>query len=141
MEVILTLAVFVGLLYFIFRLQKKHVKYAHRVFTGLGIGIIFGAIIQILFGPGSQTTTTIVEWLDVVGLGYVNFLQMLVIPLIFVSLVRAFTEIQGESNVGKIGGNVLSVLIITVMIASAVGLISVLLFNLDGAEIDRKSVV
>lgn len=137
MEVILTLAVFVGLLYFIFRLQKKHVKYAHRVFTGLGIGIVFGALIQIFFGPDSQITTTIVEWLDVVGLGYVNFLQMLVIPLIFVSLVRAFTEIQGEANVGKIGGNVLSVLIITVMIASAVGIISVLLFNLDGAEITQ----
>lgn len=137
MEVILTLAVFAGLLYFIFRLQKKHVKYAHRVFTGLGIGIVFGALIQIFFGPDGQITETIVEWLDVVGLGYVNFLQMLVIPLIFVSLVRAFTEIQGESNVGKIGANVLSVLIITVMIASAVGIISVLLFNLDGAEITQ----
>jgi len=134
MAVILTLAIFVALLYVLFRLQQIHVKYAKRVFTGLGIGVIFGVLIQILFGPDGETTSTIVEWLDVVGLGYVNFLQMLVIPLIFVSLVRAFTEIQGETNVGKIGANVIGVLMITVMIASAVGIISVLLFNLDGAE-------
>ena len=62
---------------------------------------------------------------------------MLVMPLIFVSLVRAFTEMEGESNIGKIGGSVLSILVITVMIASAVGIISVLLFNLDGAEFTR----
>jgi len=134
MAVILTLAIFVALLYVLFRLQQIHVKYAKRVFTGLGIGVIFGVLIQILFGPDGETTSTIVEWLDVVGLGYVNFLQMLVIPLIFVSLVRAFTEIQGETNIGKIGANVIGVLMITVMIASAVGIISVLLFNLDGAE-------
>ena len=118
-------------------MQSKYVKYAYRVFAGLGIGIVFGAIIQMLFGADSSITQSVVEWLDIVGLGYVRFLQMLVMPLIFVSLVRAFTEMEGESNIGKIGGSVLSILVITVMIASAVGIISVLLFNLDGAEFTR----
>jgi len=134
MGIFLTLAIFVGLVYLLYRMQKTHVKYAYRVFTGLGIGIVFGAIIQFIFGAGSSSTETIVGWLDVVGLGYVNFLQMLVIPLILVSLIRAFTEIEGESNVGKISFNVIGVLMITVMIASALGIIFVLLFNLDGAE-------
>ncbi len=134
MEIILTLVVFVALLYLLYRMQSKYVKYAYRVFAGLGIGIVFGAIIQMLFGADSSITQSIVEWLDIVGLGYVRFLQMLVMPLIFVSLVRAFTEMEGESNIGKIGGNVLAVLVITVMIASALGIASVLLFNLDGAE-------
>jgi len=134
MEIILTLVVFIALLYLLYRMQSKYVKYAYRVFTGLGIGIVFGAIIQMLFGADSSITQSIVEWLDIVGLGYVRFLQMLVMPLIFVSLVRAFTEMEGESNIGKIGGNVLAVLVITVIIASALGIASVLLFNLDGAE-------
>lgn len=137
MEIILTLLVFAILLYFLYRMQTKYVKYAYRVFAGLGIGIVFGAIIQMLFGADSTITQTLVEWLDVVGLGYVRFLQMLVMPLIFVSLVRAFTEMESESNIGKIGANVLAVLIITVMIAAAVGIGSVLLFNLDGAEFTR----
>lgn len=137
LEIILTLVIFAALLFLLYRMQAKYVKYAYRVFAGLGIGIVFGAIIQFLFGADSSVTQGIVEWLDIVGLGYVRFLQMLVMPLIFVSLVRAFTEMEGESNIGKIGGRVLSVLIITVMIASAIGIASVILFNLDGAEFTR----
>ncbi len=134
MEVLLTLVVFLGLMYILFNMQTKYVKYATRVFAGLGMGIVFGAIIQFLFGADSSITQSIIEWLDIVGLGYVRFLQMLVMPLIFVSLVRAFTEMEGDSNIGKIGANVLGVLIITVSIAAAIGIGSVLLFNLDGAE-------
>lgn len=135
MEIILTLAVFIVLLLFLFNLSKRHIKYAHRVFIGLGLGIVFGAIIQLLFGSEGTITETIVDWVNVVGSGYVNFLQMLVVPLIFVSLVRAFSQIEGENNnLGKIGANVLGTLMITVMIAAAVGIASVLLFNLDGAE-------
>ena len=137
MEILLTLIVFAILLFILYRMRTKHAKYATRVFTGLGIGIVFGAIIQIIFGADSSITQSLVEWLDIVGLGYVRFLQMLIMPLIFVSLVRAFTEMEGDSNIGKIGINVLAVLIITVMIAAALGITSVLLFNLDGAEFTR----
>lgn len=115
-------------------MQRKHYKYTQRVFAGLGLGIVFGAIIQFVFGPDSATTTTIMDWIDIVGSGYVSFLQMLVIPLIFVSLIRAFTQIEGGTNLKKIGGSVLGTLVITVMIAAAVGIGTVLIFNLDGAE-------
>lgn len=137
MEIVLTLAIFIALLYFLYRMQKRYIKYSYRVFAGLGLGIIFGAVIQLLFSADSATTSQIIEWINIVGSGYVRFLQMLVMPLIFVSLVRAFTEMEGENNLGKIGFNVLSVLVITVMIASALGIATVLLFNLDGAEFTR----
>lgn len=133
MSVFLTLVVFAALLLFIYTLQKRHVKYAKRVFTGLGIGIIFGAIIQVLFGSDSATTATIIDWIDIVGRGYINFLQMLIMPLIFVSLIRAFTQVEGGSNLGRIGFNVLATLIITVSISALVGIASIHLFNLDGA--------
>lgn len=133
MEIVFTLIVFIALLYFIYTLQKRHVKYAKRVFIGLGLGILFGAIIQALFGADSETTMTIIDWIDIVGRGYVNFLQMLIMPLIFVSLIRAFTQVEGSHNLGKIGAHVLSTLIITVSIAAVVGISSIHLFNLDGA--------
>lgn len=137
MEIILALFVFIILLYFLYRLRAKYVKYSYRVFAGLGLGILFGALIQFFFGADSSTTTQLMDWINIVGVGYVRFLQMLVMPLIFVSLVRAFTEMEGESDIGRIGFNVLSVLVITVMIASALGIGTVLLFNLDGAEFTR----
>ncbi|MCZ0717990.1 L-cystine transporter [Aerococcus kribbianus] len=137
MSVVLTLLVFLIGLYALNQLAKKHVKYSNRVFIGLGMGIVFGAIIQLLFQADSDTTTTIIDWVSVVGSGYVRLLQMLVTPLIFVSLVRAFTTVQGENNIGKIGSNVLTTLIITVAIASFIGLATTVLFNLDGATLVR----
>ena len=135
MSVIITLLVFIAGLVFLNQLAKKHTKYSRRVFIGLGLGIVFGAIIQLLFQSDSSTTETIIDWISIVGSGYVSLLQMLVTPLIFVSLVRAFTTVQGEKNIGKIGGNVLTVLIVTVAIASLIGFMTTLLFNLDGATL------
>ena len=66
MEIILTLVVFAALLLLLYRMQSKYVKYAYRVFAGLGIGIVFGAIIQMLFGADSSITQSVVEWLDIV---------------------------------------------------------------------------
>lgn len=137
MEIILTLSVFAILLYVLYRLQKKYVKYSYRVFAGLGLGVVFGALIQFLFTADSTTTLQLIDWINIVGVGYVRFLQMLVMPLIFVSLVRAFTEMEGDSDIGRIGFSVLAVLVITVMIAAALGIGTVLLFNLDGAEFTR----
>lgn len=137
MEIAIVLAVFVAGLVLINRLSARHVKYSHRVFLGLGLGILFGGFIQLLLGAESSSTQTAMEWINIVGSGYVSFLQMLVVPLILVSLIRAFTEVSGENNIQKIGFNVLAVLMITVMIASALGIIFVLLFNLDGAEFAR----
>lgn len=137
MDILIVLALFVAGLILINRLSAKHVKYAYRVFIGLGLGIIFGGVVQFFLGAESASTETAMQWINIVGSGYVSFLQMLVIPLILVSLIRAFTEVSGGKNIHKIGLNVLGVLMITVMIASALGIIFVLLFNLDGAEFTR----
>src|SRR5699024_12510917 len=99
LKLILTLFVFAILLFILYRMQIKHVKYSYRVFTGLGIGIVFGAIIQLIFSADSSITQSIVEWLDIVGLGYVRFLQMLIIQLIFVFLVRAFSDMYYKCTI------------------------------------------
>ena len=72
-------------------MQKKHLKFSTRVFSALGVGIVLGAIIQFAFGTDSKITTQSMEWIGIVGNGYA-FLQMLVIPLVFVSIVGAFTK-------------------------------------------------
>lgn len=133
MELIFIL-IFAALLYALYYLKQKHVAYSKRVFVGLGLGILLGAVIQATFGVDSSSTANIVDWMAIVGSTYVRLLQMLVVPLIFVSLVTAFTQMEGKANIGKISTNVLGVLMITVMIAAAIGISSVVLFNLDGAE-------
>lgn len=132
--IVIALFLFVAVIYSFWRLQKKHVKFSTRVFIALGSGIVFGALLQLLFGATGDVTTGAIEWINIVGTGYVRFLQMLIMPLIFVSIVGAFTKIEGTKDLGKISITVLTTLLATTAIAALVGISSVMLFNLDGAE-------
>lgn len=79
-------------------MQKKHVKFSTRVFTALAVGIVFGAIIQVIFGAQNDVTTQAISWVSIVGNGYVSLLQMLIMPLVFVSIVGAFTKLEVSKN-------------------------------------------
>lgn len=139
MGIVIVLIIFAVLLYGLFILQQQHVGYTKRVFVGLTLGIVFGGVLQGLFGSGNAMVDEAIEWINIVGGGYVRFLQLLIMPLIFVSLVQSFTKIERNINIGKISTNVLGMLTITVMVASVVAIIVTLLFNLDGAEFTRKA--
>ena len=86
---VLVILAFIAVLFEFLPMQKKHLKFSTRVFSALGVGIVLGAIIQFAFGTDSKITTQSMEWIGIVGNGYVAFLQMLVIPLVFVSIVGA----------------------------------------------------
>ena len=83
-------------------MQKKHVSFSKRVFTALGIGLVFGFIIHLIYGTDSEITTGTIDWLNIVGSGYVKLLQMVVMPLVFISIVGAFTKLMITKNLGKI---------------------------------------
>lgn len=126
--------VFVLILYVFYRMQAKHLKFSTRVFIGLIVGIIFGAVIQLFFGTQSQITQQSMEWIGIVGNGYVAFLQMLVMPLVFVSIVGAFTKMKESNQLKKIGFTVLATLLGTTAIAALIGIGTTLLFGLQGAK-------
>ncbi|WP_423189375.1 L-cystine transporter [Alkalibacterium sp. f15] len=132
--IVSVLIAFVLTLFGLWKLQQKHVKFSTRVFIGLGAGIIFGGALQLLFGTESNITVGAMEWINVVGNGYVAFLQMLIMPLVFVSIIGAFTKIQGSKDLGKISSSVLITLIATTAVAALIGVLSIMAFNLDGAE-------
>lgn len=128
------LVVFLVFLYVLYRMAAQYKKFSTRVFTALIIGLIFGAVIQLLLGADSNVTTVFVDWINIVGTGYVRFLQMLIMPLIFVSIVGAFTKIEQTKDLGKISASVLITLLGTTAIAAFIGWAAVMVFNLDGAE-------
>lgn len=132
--IVLVLAVFVGILFGFYQLQKRHVKFSTRVFIALGVGIVFGAAIQLIFGIDSKVTSTSIDWINIVGNGYVGLLQMLIMPLVFVSIVSAFTRLEETKQLGKISFYVLATLLGTTAIAALVGILTVFAFGLQGAE-------
>lgn len=124
--------VMLGILY---RMQKKYVSFTKRVFTGLGMGIVFGTILQIAFDGNSSVVKTTTEWFNLVGDGYVGFLKMIVMPLIMVSIISAITNLKSSNGLGKMSGFIIGMLIFTTMISAGVGIASSNLFNLTAESI------
>ncbi|MFS7389607.1 L-cystine transporter [Carnobacterium maltaromaticum] len=131
--IIIILALFAAAIYGFYWMQKKHVKFSTRVFSALGVGIVLGAIIQVILGAESEVTIGAISWINIVGNGYVSLLQMLVMPLIFVSIVGAFTKLGVSKNLGEISFTVIGTLLATTAVAALIGILSVFIFNLDGA--------
>ena len=84
-------------------MARKHVSFPKRVFTALGIGIVFGIVLHLIYGAESKTLEQSTDWFSIVGDGYVALLQMIVMPLIFISIVAAFSKIQIGEKFAKIG--------------------------------------
>ncbi|MFC0611045.1 L-cystine transporter [Scopulibacillus daqui] len=120
-------------------MQKKHVSFSKRVFTALGIGLIFGLILQFSYGASSKIIQESVSWFDIAGVGYVKLLQMVVMPLVFISILASFTRLKFSESVGKIGGLIIVFLIGTTAVAAAIGIGSSLLFHLQGINIHQGS--
>lgn len=130
---VLVLAIFVAILFIFYRLQQKHIKFSTRVFAALFVGIVFGGILQLIFGNDHAVVLQSLDWIKVVGNGYVSLLQMLIMPLVFVSIVSAFTRMKESGKIGKISFTVIATLLVTTAISALVGIGMVMLFNLDGA--------
>ncbi|MBL1225264.1 L-cystine transporter [Enterococcus sp. BWR-S5] len=131
---VLVVLAFLGVVYAFYRMQAKHLKFSTRVFSALGVGIVLGAIIQIAFGTQSDITTQAMEWIGIIGNGYVALLQMLIMPLVFVSIVGAFTKMKESNKLGKISFSVLATLLGTTAAAALIGYGSTVLFGLQGAQ-------
>lgn len=95
-------------------------------------GIIFGLVIRFLFEKISNFSTSL-SWISLVADAYVALLQMLVMPLVFISIVGAFTKLEVSKNLGKMARNVLAILLGTTAISAVVGYLSVIIFGLNGA--------
>ncbi|HCY8856069.1 TPA: L-cystine transporter [Staphylococcus aureus] len=130
---IIVLVIFIVILHM---MARKHISFEKRVFTALGIGIIFGVLLHLIYGTHSNIITSTSDWFNIVGQGYVALLQMIVMPLIFISIVAAFTKIQIGEKFAKIGSLIFVFLIGTVTIAAIVGVVYALVFGLDASTIN-----
>ena len=124
----LTLVLFVAVLLGLNYLYRSTQKLGQTVFVGLLLGLVGGALLQSL--GEQETVKTALDWINLVGGGYVRLLQMIVMPLVFVSILSAITRLNQASSLGKISFSVLSVLLVTTAIAALIGIIMVQVFGL-----------
>ena len=113
LPLILNLAVALAVCFALFRMQQRHLSFTKRVFTGLGLGVLLGAAIQAVYGAGSPVIAQTNAYLDIVGSGYVKLLQMIIMPLIMVSIIQAILKLRDASSLGKISALTIGTLMVT----------------------------
>ncbi|BBL53043.1 L-cystine transporter tcyP [Bartonella quintana] len=101
-----------------------------RVMLGLILGVIFGSILQVIYGEGEATLLKSIEWFNIVGDGYILLLQMIVMPLVFISIVSAVAHLHSVYAVGKMSIMIISILLFTTALSALVGIFVVNVFGL-----------
>ncbi|MFD2209891.1 L-cystine transporter [Virgibacillus halophilus] len=129
---IAVLCILIGLLIY---MQKKHLSFTKRVFTGLGAGIVLGAILQLIYGTGSDVLVKTTDWFSIVGNGYIQLLMMIVVPLVMVSIIQSIINLEKTAELGKIAAWIIGILVTTAMVAALIGIGSAALFHLDAGQI------
>jgi len=120
-------------------LQRRHVSFTKRVFTGLGLGIVLGAAFQAIHGSGAPVIAQTDAWLDIVGTGYVKLLQMIVMPLIMVSIVQAILKLRDAASLGKISVLTIGTLMATTAVAAVIGILMAKLYGLSAAGLTSSA--
>ena len=111
-------------------LQRRRTSFSVRVFTGMALGIALGALMHLVYDSGSPVIKSTNAYLDIIGTGYVKLLQMIVIPLIMVSVVGAIVQLKDTAALGKISVWTIGTLMFTTMLAAGVGILMAQLFGL-----------
>ena len=138
-NIILNLLVALIVFAFMFQQQRKHATFTVRVFTGLGLGVLLGAAVQAIYGAGSPVIAGTNEYIDIVGSGYVKLLQMIIMPLIMVSIISAILKLKDASSLGKISALTIGTLLITTTIAAALGILMAKLFGLTAVGLTSSA--
>ncbi|WP_271400603.1 L-cystine transporter [Salinicoccus roseus] len=117
-------------------LKRRNVKFSHRVMIGLVLGLFFGAGLQLIYGVDGTVIANTMDWISIVGSGFVRLLQMIVMPLVFISILGAFAKMDVKEKFLKSGIKIIALLLGTTAIAAVIGISAALLFNLDASSLN-----
>ncbi|HBV90843.1 MAG TPA: L-cystine transporter, partial [Pantoea sp.] len=127
----LNIVAFVVLLVLLSRFSRQNWSLSKKVLTGLVIGVLFGLVLQLIYGENSAVVKESISWFNIIGNGYVQLLQMVVMPLVFVSILSAVARLHNASSLGKISVLTIGVLLFTTAISALVGVFVTGLFGLS----------
>jgi L-cystine uptake protein TcyP (sodium:dicarboxylate symporter family) len=120
-------------------MQRRHASFTKRVFAGLGLGIAVGAALQAVYGNGAAVIADTNAYLDIVGTGYVKLLQMIIMPLIMVSIVQAILKLRDAASLGKISVLTIGTLMATTAIAAMIGIAMARLYDLSAVGLTSSA--
>ncbi len=136
---IANVVVFAVLLFALGQTRHKQWSLARKVLVGLATGVVFGLALQLIYGSDSQVLKDSIQWFNIVGNGYVQLLQMIVMPLVFASILSAVARLHNASQLGKISFLSIGTLLFTTLIAALVGVLVTNMFGLTAEGLVQGS--
>lgn len=121
-------------------MKEKKLNLTTKIFIGLIGGLIVGVIFNQLIPNGYVRDTVFVEGIFyVIGNGFIRFMKMLVVPLVFFSLVCGSSAIGDTKALGKVGGKTIGFYLVTTALAVTVA-ITVASFIRPGIGLNMESI-
>ncbi|MGL4911427.1 MAG: cation:dicarboxylate symporter family transporter [Romboutsia sp.] len=145
-KTVLFIAVLIGTFFIVKKMEKKKVAFSTRTIIATIIGLILGVIIQLVAGlPEDPSKVTwlqeVTKWYGLFGYGFMDLLKMLVVPMVFVSIIRVIINMGEGEDLGKITFRSLGMLLATTALAAIVGIIVGNVMKLGvGTNIDMSMV-
>ncbi|NKI75563.1 L-cystine transporter [Dickeya sp. CFBP 2040] len=130
---IINVVVFAVLLFTLGYGGNKSWSLSRKVLLGLLTGVLFGLVLHLIYGDDNPVVKQSISWFNIVGNGYVQLLQMIVMPLVFVSILNSVARLHNASSLGKISLLALGTLLFTTLIAALIGIFVTNLFGLTAS--------
>lgn len=127
----------IGALLLLKNLNKKKVSFSNRMLIALVIGLIIGLSVD-FFGSNYSiynefARKEISVWFSLIGSGFVKLVQLMAIPVVFLSIIKVVIDVEGD-RIKTLTGKTFFVLLGTTAISALVGILVVKLFGLQGAN-------
>jgi Na+/H+-dicarboxylate symporter len=103
----------------------KKVALHWQILTGMLLGLVFGYIMLQVSGG----VEFVKNWINPIGIIFINLLKLIAIPLILASLIKGISDLKDISKFRNIGIRTILIFISTTVIAITIGLVSVNIFN------------
>lgn len=134
---IVAIAVMVSMLFVLKKLKDKKVNFSKRMIIGLVMGIVLGFSIDFI---GSKNPVylefsrrEISVWFSLIGVGFVKLVQLMAVPVVFLSIIKVVIDVEGD-RIKSLTGKTFATLLGTTAISAVVGIFVVKLFNLSGSS-------
>lgn len=118
----------------------KKVGLTKRILIGLVLGVVFGLVLSKISSDFIKNTIFVDGILQLVGQIFINSINMLVVPLVFVSLVCGAASIGDVKKLGRVGVKTLGFYMATTAIAITLALGVAKVIN-PGIGLDLSNII
>lgn len=119
-------------------MKEKKMSLTAKIFTGLILGLVCGLVLYPVKEIAFVNDWVINFGFNLVGKIFINAIKMMVVPLVFVSLVVGSSSMGDIKKLGRVGGKIMALYLVTTAAAITLAITLAVLIN-PGLGLDMSS--